>query len=367
MDGRPVMPILLRSGRRTLAAAGVFAALIIGSLAFVATARVAADSLPSKLSDQDFWRLVNDISESNGFFRSDNLVSNEQTFQYVIPDLLKVAKPGRVYLGVGPEQNFTYIAALKPAMVFIVDVRRGNLDLHLMYKALFELSADRADFVGRLFAKKRPAGLTSKSTADEIFSAYWNVDTSDDLYSENLAAIQDHLTKRHKLDLSLDDLRGIEYVYHSFYWFGPRIRYSSSGNYGGPFQPTYTDLMTATDASGENIGYLATEARFQFLKSLESKNLIVPVIGNFSGTKAIRALGRYLRQKGARVSAFYLSNVEDYLKMDGLWKDFCVNAAALPLDEASTFIRSVRPPAGSRTFGLVSELGGMLSELEACR
>ena len=361
------MRLLSRSGRRTLAAAGVFVALFIGSLAFVATARVAADSLPSKLSDQDFWRLVNEISESNGFFRSDNLVSNEQTFQYVIPDLVKMAKPGRVYLGVGPEQNFTYIAALKPSMVFIVDIRRGNLDLQLMYKALFELSADRADFVGRLFAKKRPAGLTAKSTVSEIFSAYWNVDTSDDLYTENLAAIQNHLTTKHKFDLSLDDTRGIEYVYHAFYWFGPRIRYSSSGNYGGPFQPTYTDLMTATDAGGENLGYLATEERFQFLKALESRNLIVPVVGNFSGTKAIRAVGQYLRQKGARVSAFYLSNVEDYLKMDGLWKDFCLNVATLPLDDASTFIRSVRPPAGSRTYGLLSELGGMQSEVKACR
>ena len=68
-----------------------------------------------------------ELSEPNGYFRSDNLVSNEIQFQHVIPDLAKAARPGRVYLGVGPEQNFTYIAALKPSMAFIVDVRRGNL------------------------------------------------------------------------------------------------------------------------------------------------------------------------------------------------------------------------------------------------
>lgn len=365
--GQAAMPVLSRSGRRALAAAGVFVALFVGSLSFVATTRVAADSLPSKLSDQEFWKLVTDVSEPNGFFRSDNLLSNEQTYQHVIPDLVKASKAGRVYLGVGPEQNFAYISALKPSMVFIVDVRRGNLDLHLMYKALFELSADRADFVGRLFAKKRPSGLTTKSRADEIFSAYWNVDTSDDLYNENLAAIQNHLTSGHQFDLSLDDMRGIEYVYHAFYWFGPRIRYSSSGNFGGPFQPTYTDLMTATDASGEFRGYLASEESFQFLKALEARNLVVPVVGNFSGSKAIRTLGQYLRQKGAKVSAFYLSNVEDYLKMDGVWRDFCVNVASLPLDESSTFIRSVRPTSASRTYGLVSELAGMLDEVKGCR
>ena len=84
---------------------------------------------------------------------------------------LRVSKLSRVYLGVGPEQNFTYIAALKPKMAFIVDVRRGNLQLHLMYKALFELSSDRADFIFRLFSRKRPEGLGPKSTADEIFAA----------------------------------------------------------------------------------------------------------------------------------------------------------------------------------------------------
>src|SRR5215831_21082990 len=116
----------------------------------------AAETLPAQLSDQEFWKLSTESSEPDGTFRSDNLLSNELYFQYVIPDLVKTAKSERVYMGVGPEQNFTYIAALKPKMVFIVDIRRGNLDLHLMYKAIFEMSKDRADFVSLLFSKKRP-------------------------------------------------------------------------------------------------------------------------------------------------------------------------------------------------------------------
>src|SRR5215813_3313842 len=99
----------------------------------------AAALAPSELSDKQFWSLSHDSSEEDGFFRSDNLLSNETTFQYIIPDLLKTAKTGRVYMGVGPEQNFTYMAALKPSMAFIIDIRHGNLDVHLMYKALFEL------------------------------------------------------------------------------------------------------------------------------------------------------------------------------------------------------------------------------------
>ena len=38
---------------------------------------LSAESLPSRLSDEAFWRLVSDISEPNGFFRSDNFLSNE--------------------------------------------------------------------------------------------------------------------------------------------------------------------------------------------------------------------------------------------------------------------------------------------------
>src|SRR5881296_1824997 len=118
-----------------------------------------AETLPAQLSDREFWRIIEEFSEPNGYFRSDNLLSNEIWFQNVIPELVQRTRMGGAYLGVGPEQNFTYIAALKPKIAFITDIRRGNLDLQLMYKALFELSKDRSEFVSRLFARKRPDGL----------------------------------------------------------------------------------------------------------------------------------------------------------------------------------------------------------------
>ena len=108
---------------------------------------------------------VDRLSGAGGFFRSENLVSNEHTYQYVIPALKKAVLPGGIYLGVAPDQNFTYMAAIRPRMAFILDIRRGNLLEHLMYKALFELSVDRADFVSRLFSKPRPAGLDATTTS----------------------------------------------------------------------------------------------------------------------------------------------------------------------------------------------------------
>ena len=166
--------------------------LSLGAI-LIAPFRSLAAPVPTQLTDQQFWSLSKELSEDDGVFRSDNLLSNETTFQYVIPSLLKSAKQGRVYMGVGPEQNFTYIAALKPAMAVIVDIRHGNLDVHLMYKALFELSKDRAEFVSRLFSLKRPDGLTAKSSAREIFNAYLSADGSKELFDENLKAIEDQL------------------------------------------------------------------------------------------------------------------------------------------------------------------------------
>jgi hypothetical protein len=343
-------------------------ASFVGVLAWspAPSARAAADTLPARLSDQEFWKLSSDLSEDNGFFRSDNLLSNEIYFQTVIPDLLQRLKLGGVYLGVGPEQNFTYIAALQPKMVFITDIRRGNLHTQLMYKAIFELSADRADFMARLFTKKRPAGLTGQTSAHDLQQAFWDAASDNEAaYKANLQAIDDVLTKKHEWALPKEDLEGIEYVYRNFYWFGPSINYNSSTNSNGGRMgnmASYGDLMEATDNAGVFRSFLANEANFKILKDLEEKNLIVPLVGNFAGPKALRAVGKYVRDHGATVSAFYLSNVEQYLYMDGIWKDFCSNVAALPLDANSQFIRTTQ---GGGRGGLMTYLGDMQKETAA--
>ena len=358
--------------RRFLIAASLLI-LSIGALSSAPTVRAAADTLPARLDDKEFWRISKEFSEPNGFFRSDNLLSNEMGMQYVIPDLIHHTEPGGVYMGVGPEQNFTYIAALKPKMVFITDIRRGNLHTQLMYKALFELSENRTEFVSRLFTKKRPDGLEASSTAKELFKAFSAVQTGDEAaYKENLKAIVDLLVRKHKLPLSEDDQTGIEYVYHSFYTFGPGISYNSTGRgfgggrggRGGNFT-TYADLMTLTDRDGVNHGFLANEENFKVMRNLEEKNLIIPLVGDFGGPKAIRAVGKYLKEHGATVTTFYLSNVEQYLGSN--WNDFCANVASLPLNEKSTFIRSSRGGyRGGPGFGLTTSLGGMLAETKGC-
>jgi hypothetical protein len=322
----------------------------------VMEARAVMRAVPDRLTDQDFWKIVTGSSEPGGYFRNadiTNLTSNETEYGYVLNDLVNRTKPGGVYLGVGPEQNYNYIAALKPRMAIIFDIRRGNLDIQLMYKAIFELSKDRADFISMLFSKPHPAGLTASASANQLFRSFTNSPASNEAaFAKNLAAITDRLTKVDAFALLRSDMVGIASIYRIFYEEGFAVR---------PF-PTYAELMTATDQRGVERSYLATEENYAFLKDLESKNLVVPVVGDFSGPKAIRAVGRYLKENNATVAAFYLSNVEQYLYPDTKWDTFCRSVSTLPLDGSSTFIRSESGLSG----GFVSRLGQITSDIKRC-
>jgi hypothetical protein len=360
----------MEMGRRRLALpavllAGVCLAAVIALRP--AAVAAAADALPERLGDAEFWTLIGDLSEPDGNFPFDNFLSNETTIQSVIPALKVRAEPGGAYLGVGPEQNFTYIAALRPRIAFIIDIRRQNMLEHLLYKALIELSSDRAEFLSRLFSRTRLAGVGTTSTVDELFAAARRARSDRGLFQRNLKAVRTQLIDHYGFTLGSEDLDRIEYVYNEFYVHGPDLRYSLTG-VSEEF-PAYAELMAETDDAGERHGYLATEQNFRFLKELERNNLIVPLVGDFAGPKALRAVGRYLKEHGATVSVFYTSNVEQYLRPDGAWGGFCSNVATLPLDTTSTFIRTVTGPrlgGQEGQYALNPELGNIAGEVGSC-
>ncbi|HEY9226615.1 MAG TPA: hypothetical protein VIP11_08220 [Gemmatimonadaceae bacterium] len=323
-----------------------FLAVVLATAAATSASPVVAQNLPTKLSDSVFWKLITEFSEGGGYFRSDNFVSNETTYQWVIPELLRTTKPGGVYLGVGPDQNFTYIVALKPKIAFVFDIRRQNMLTHLMYKVLIESSTDRADFISRLFSRARPSGLDSTSTAETIFMAFAPVPLDSARYRKNLTGIRDALTKGHGFKLSEDDLNVISYVYENFVSAGPELSYNfaqgRAGGFGRGQMPSYAALQVETDSAGVHRSYMANEANFRLLKEVEQNNLLVPLVGDFAGAKAIRTVGEYLKQNRLTVTAFYLSNVEQYLfQQSDDWRKFFTNVGTLPLDSSSTFIRSV--------------------------
>lgn len=304
----------------------------------------AVSPLPASLPDSTYWRLVTEMSEPGGFFRSDNFVSNETNYQRIL-DRLQQGTPRRgVYLGVGPDQNFTYIVALHPRMAFIVDIRRQAMLQQLMYKALFEMSPTRADFLSHLFSRALPAGLDTNAAAPELFRALYEASPDSVRYRAGLRDIEDRLVRRHGFALSADDLGGLAYVFDAFFTIGPDVTYSGDPRSGRRWRgmPGYAEMMVQTDSAGANRSYLGSEANYRAMREFEAANLLVPVVGDFGGPKALRAVGAYVRDHGAVVTTFYTSNVEQYLfRGDESWRAFYDNVATLPHDGASLFIRAV--------------------------
>jgi hypothetical protein len=306
-------------------------------------------ALADSLTDREFWQLFTTMSEASGTFPSENFVSNEKTYQYVIPTLQRTLTPNGVYLGVGPEQNFTYIANLEPRLAVIVDIRRQNAMLHLMYKALFELSASRTEFVSRLFSRPLSASLGRDATPEEIFSAAAVATASDSAFDANWKTIAARLTVTHAFALADSDLASIRHVFSVFREAGPAVSYAY--HLGAPpsqtaWLVTFAQLQTLTNADSVNMAFLATDQSYQRVRAMEARNLVVPVVGDFGGPTALRRVGEYLATRGAVVTAFYVSNVEQYLFGPlGANERFYRNAEALPIDSTSVFIRSL--PASS--------------------
>ncbi len=321
-----------------------------------------AQRIPDRIDDATFSRMMNEMSEPWGVFRSENFVSNETSYQWIIPELQRTVKPGSVYLGVAPDQNFTYIVATKPSIAFIVDIRHQNAMQHLMYKALMETSKTRAEFLAKLFGRPALQDVDTASTVVALFNALANTRPDSALYRDNLRLIIDQLTKTHGFVLSDSERVSLHCVYGAFFSQGPTLTYNygsecrnTGGFYGGMGggggfrgggggfggMPSYLSMMTEMDGEQADHGYLASEANYRALKNMEERNLIVPLTGNFAGDKALRAVGQYVRDRGAKIGAFYASNVEQYLFMqDDEAARFYRNVATLPLDESSTFIRS---------------------------
>ena len=97
----------MKMPRRSLLYVSAAFVVSVITLLIMALPSKAVQNLPNELSDKAFWSLITDFSEEGGYFRFDNFLSNELALQSVIPELKRKTRPGGVYIGVGPEQNFT--------------------------------------------------------------------------------------------------------------------------------------------------------------------------------------------------------------------------------------------------------------------
>jgi len=152
--------------------AGAGRALLLALAVAVATPPLAAQihasprrprTAPSP--DAVFAATIARLSEPGGYFDTDNLISNETSYQQVLGGMDELRLSGGTYIGVGPDQNFTYIASLRPELALIVDIRRDNLLEHLLFRALFQLARDRLEYLTLLLARPLPP---THQAGDEI-------------------------------------------------------------------------------------------------------------------------------------------------------------------------------------------------------
>jgi hypothetical protein len=208
----------------------------------------------------------------------------------------------------------------------------------LVYKALFEISPNRATFLSKLFSRKQPNGLTANSTAEQLFRAYDAVPADPQLLDATLQAVKDRLIKQRGFKPVGDDESKIERILGVFRTGGPGMDYGfASPRRPVATLPSYYNLMVSNDGKGKNWAYLATEESYRMIREMQQKNLIVPLVGDFGGPKAIKAVGAYLKSHGALTRVFYISNVEDYLQAS--WSSYLSNLAALPQDDTTLLIR----------------------------
>src|SRR5215471_10161033 len=263
------------------------------------------------ISRADFAKYIDQWSEPEGYFDTDNFISNETSYLHIIPELQQRVRPGGVYLGVGPDQNFSYIARTKPSLAIIIDIRRQNMLQHLFMKALFDLASNRAEYLALFFARDVPT-VNRNAVLPELLKSVRQARTGDEVFRRDLAAVRKKLSE-YGIPLNVDDQQKIEYVYRSFHDEGLDLRFSSIGRNNASQYPTYESLLLETDRTGKLQNYLADEATFLWMKQFQAENRLIPIVGDFSGPQAFRNVAAFLSKNNLKVSTFYTSNVEYYL------------------------------------------------------
>jgi hypothetical protein len=329
--GMVVGGLLALAPLRTRAALGAQAAT---------SASVAAAPL-APIADAEFARLVTALSEPGGYFDTDNLISNERSYLHALGALERLGTRGGAFIGVGPDQGFSYIARTRAELAFMVDVRRDNLRQHLLFKAFFAAARNRTEYLALWLGRAVPADVTRWADRD-LDAIVRHLDTAAATSATRdaaRAAVRTAL-RSVRVPLDADDLAVIDRVHDAFMTAGLTLRFTTFGRPPRPYYPTLRDLLLETDRDGRRASYMATEADFQYVKELQRRNRIVPVVGDLAGAHALRAIGREMAARKLSLGVLYASNAEDYVLRDGKFASYAQNVLALPRSGRSAIVRS---------------------------
>jgi hypothetical protein len=367
------MSPISRLNRSSIFIAGLALALVMAASTIPRSYEQTRAAADVQVTFDQFGRYINEWSEPEGYFDSDNFISNETSYLHVIDQLRQRVKPGGIYLGVGPDQNFSYIVHTHPMLAIITDIRRQNMLQHLWFKALFAMASNRVEYLSFLLSRQIPR-IKPGASFQDILDAVRASKSDETLFQRNLKAVNSLLLDKYKLALTHDDLAKIDYVYETFWKEGLDLRFSSIGRGNASMYPSFEEILVETDRQGRRQNYLSSEELFQWLKRFQAENRLVPIVGDFAGPHAFKAVGAFLKANGLRLSTFYTSNVEFYLFGRPTWTRYLANLRSLPLDDDSIFIRSYFPTygrphplnlPGHRSTSLVSPIPQFLADYDA--
>ncbi|HJU75033.1 MAG TPA: hypothetical protein VJ717_14915 [Gemmatimonadaceae bacterium] len=332
--------MLLASRFGSLVRLALVTVTLTGATAPAAAQRTAAAPV-STGAEQAFATKVAQLSEQPGFFDSDNLISNESSYLHPIGALRALRVRGGAYIGVGPDQSFSYIAAIRPRIAYVIDIRRDNLIQHLLFKALFDRSRNRMEYLCRWLGYDVPRDVerwSGKPITDIV--AYLDSQPPNEPSAAAERAAVAARVQTYRVPLDQRDLATLDRFHAAFQGERLDLRFTSLNRMPRPGYPTLRELILERDLEGKQASYLAREDDWLFIKNLQSRHLVIPVVGDLAGQHALAAIGRDAAQQDLEVSALYVSNVEQYLWRDGTFQQFAETAAKLPRNARSVLIRS---------------------------
>ncbi|MCA1686281.1 MAG: hypothetical protein LC745_09940 [Planctomycetia bacterium] len=282
--------------------------------------------------DERLDHLVNRLTERGEGPHADNLVSNEDSYPRVAGALARLGCPGGIYVGVGPDQNFTMIAQARPAIAFVVDLRRRNLLLHLLHKALFSLSPDRVAYLGRLTAR-RPTRLSGDPSGRDLVDAFARVPFENGRLG---AAVAEVAAVLRPLEIVRDgEWAALATIQARLAGPGMSARFLAL-----PMYPTLARQITTNDRDGRPAHFLASEPFYQVVRTCQSGDRVVPLVGDFAGPSLLKGLGDWLRPLGFSVDVFYASDVEFFLLRSGKFPGYVANLDRLPWSDGAVIVRT---------------------------
>jgi hypothetical protein len=332
--------VLLSSTTRYALCSATAASLVVATL--VSSPSTPPSARAQARAPSRFAAEIASLSEPAGYFDTDNLISNERSYLHAMTDLSDAHLHGGAYIGVGPDQNFSYIAQIRPTVAFIIDIRRDNLLLHLLFKALFQTSATRAEYLSHLFARRMrpPPDQWRAASLEKILAELDSAEPREE-DARGLRKTLETQIAGFGVPLSPQDYETIDRFHRTFIDAGLGLKFQTFGRAPQSYYPTYRELLFETNRQGQRANFLMAEDDYQFVRGLQQRDLIVPVVGNVAGPSALAAIGRAVRRRGEAVTVFYVSNVELYLFRDGLYSRYADTVSALPRNSHSLLIRSI--------------------------